>query len=341
MTPVGPKPRRATARAANRFETVRRESDVDSIDGTAVQAATRALVLGGGGPVGRAWESGLAAGLLLQRIDLGGADLIIGTSAGAIVGAEIALGLSLDALGPVADSPVGPAPSQISQVGLQRMTAATARAATSPQPELELQGLGQMALARQDLQRRGVLVPDHLRPCHWQAVGANFLATSVSTRTGRFQVWTAASGVPLERAVAASSALPNVWPPITIGQDRYMDGGMRSMLNADLAAGYSRVVVVSCFALGEADTANAPAAPPDRSPRGEIESLRAGGSVVEVVTPGTAFLALTGNGTRMLDNSLVPEAYEVGRRQALDDGPRIGATGIMGGGPSRGAVGGA
>ena len=108
-----------------------------------------------------------------------------------------------------------------------------------------------------------------------------------------------------------------------------MDGGMRSTLNADLAAGYSRVVVVSCFALGEPGTANAPAEPRDRSLRGEIESLRAGGSAVEVVSPGPAFLALTGNGTRMLDNSLVPQAYEAGQRQALDDGGRIRANWLI------------
>jgi NTE family protein len=108
-----------------------------------------------------------------------------------------------------------------------------------------------------------------------------------------------------------------------------MQAGVRSVLNADLAAGYSRVLVVSCFALGELRAANAPAGPPNRSLRGEIESLRAGGSTVEVVTPGTAFLALTGNGTRMLDNSLVPEAYELGKRQALDDGPRMRAAWVI------------
>jgi NTE family protein len=294
-----------------------------SIGGTAAQAATRALVLGGGGPVGRAWEAGLAAGLLLQGMDLADADVIIGTSAGAIVGAEIALGLELDALGPVTDSPVGPAPAQISPAGLQRMMAATARAAASPQPELALKEVGQMALAAVTCSEEESLSRITFSPVIGRRWAPNLWVTSVSTRTGRFQVWTAASGVPLERAVAASSALPNVWPPITIGQDRYMDGGVRSMLNADLAAGYGRVVVVSCFALGEPGAANAPAVPPNRALWGEIESLRAEGSAVEVVTPGTAFLALTGNGTRMLDNSLVPEAYEAGQRQALDDGPRI------------------
>ena len=300
-----------------------------SIGGPTGKSATRALVLGGGGPVGRAWEAGLAAGLHTQGMDLGGADLIVGTSAGAIVGAELALGLALDALGPVADSPAGPAPSQISPADMQRMMAATARATASPQPELEWQGVGQMALAAVTCSEEESLSRVTFAPITGRKWARNFRATSIGTSTGRFQVWTAASGVPLERAVAASSALPNVWPPITIGQDRYMDGGIRSMLNADLAAGYSRVVVVSCFALGELGVANAPAVPPNRSLISEIDLLRAGGSAVEVVTPGTAFLGLTGNGTRMLDNSLVPEAYEVGKRQALDDGPRIRAAWLI------------
>src|SRR5277367_1187548 len=167
-----------------------------SIGGTAVQAPTRALVLGGGGPVGRAWEAGLAAGLLLQGMDLAGADVIIGTSAGAIVGAEIALGLGLDALGPVTDSPAGPALAQISPAGLQRMMAATARAAASAQPELELKGVGQMALAAVTCSEEESLSRITFAPVSGRLRAGNFWATSVGTRTGRFQVWTAASGIP-------------------------------------------------------------------------------------------------------------------------------------------------
>jgi NTE family protein len=300
-----------------------------STDGITAKPVRRALVLGGGGPVGRAWEAGLAAGLQAQGVDLGGADLIIGTSAGAIVGAEIALGLGLDALGPAADSPVDPAPGRISPGDMQRMMAATARAATSGQPELEWRDVGQMALAAVTCTEEESLSRVTFAPIKGRQWAPNFWATSVGASTGRFQVWTAASGVPLERAVAASSALPHVWPPITIGHDRYMDGGMRSMLNADLAAGYGRVVVVSCFVLGEPGAANGPGVPPNRALTEEIESLRAGGSTVAVVTPSTAFLALTGNGTRMLDNSLVPEAYQVGKRQAVDDGPRIRAAWLI------------
>ena len=52
--------------------------------------ADSAVVLGPGGPVGTAWLAGLAAGLRHEGVDLGAADLIVGTSAGAIVGAILA-----------------------------------------------------------------------------------------------------------------------------------------------------------------------------------------------------------------------------------------------------------
>ena len=61
---------------------------------------SRAVVLGAGGPVGRAWRSGLVAGLIEREIDLGVALLIIGTSAGAVVGAQLALKQAFGATAP-------------------------------------------------------------------------------------------------------------------------------------------------------------------------------------------------------------------------------------------------
>ena len=49
-------------------------------------APTRALVLGGGGAVGVGWQTGLLMGLLEAGVDLAGAEAIVGTSAGALVG---------------------------------------------------------------------------------------------------------------------------------------------------------------------------------------------------------------------------------------------------------------
>ena len=59
---------------------------------------SRALVLGGGGPVGIAWESGLIAGLAEAGIDLTAADFFLGTSAGSVVGAQLAMGRPAAAL---------------------------------------------------------------------------------------------------------------------------------------------------------------------------------------------------------------------------------------------------
>ena len=61
------------------------------------------------------------------------------------------------------------------------------------------------------------------------------MITAVDAVTGEFTVFTADSGVDLVDAVAASCAVPGVWPPVTIGDRRFVDGGVRSPVNADLA----------------------------------------------------------------------------------------------------------
>jgi len=71
-----------------------------------------------------------------------------------------------------------------------------------------------------------------------------FLNLAVNARDGTPAVFDRASGVPLVDAVAASCAVPGVWPPVTIGADRYIDGGARSYTNADFAAGCDPVLVV-------------------------------------------------------------------------------------------------
>jgi NTE family protein len=71
--------------------------------------------------------------------------------------------------------------------------------------------------------------------------------TAIEAATGEFVVFDRASGVPLVMAVAASCAVPGVWPPVTIDGVKYIDGGLRSTTNADLAEGYERVLVVAPF----------------------------------------------------------------------------------------------
>ena len=69
--------------------------------------------------------------------------------------------------------------------------------------------------------------------------------TAVDTETGETRIFDRLSGTSLVDAVAASCAVPGVWPPVTIDGRRYMDGGVRSSDNADLAKGYARIVILS------------------------------------------------------------------------------------------------
>ena len=73
------------------------------------------------------------------------------------------------------------------------------------------------------------------------------LITAVDVLTGEPVVFDRHSGVDLVDAVAASTANGFGVPPYSIGDSRYIDGGYRRNENADLAAGYGRVLVLSPF----------------------------------------------------------------------------------------------
>ncbi|WP_454885387.1 patatin-like phospholipase family protein [Sphingomonas oryzagri] len=191
---------------------------------------------------------------------------------------------------------------------------AMARIAQSPTPDVERRAIGQFALnAPTPSEELSVQRVGFLAGKDWPA---NFQATAVDTATGKAVVWSEVSAVPLERAVASSCALPGVWPPVTIDSGRYMDGGVRSMLNADLASGYAAVLVVSCFPLSSPPDAqgNAPDAR-SAGPRAEIDSLRATGAAIDLLSPNEAFLELTQYGAKMLDGSLAPAAFRIGLEQ--------------------------
>jgi NTE family protein len=195
-----------------------------------------------------------------------------------------------------------------------------ARASQSSTPETDRREIGRLALdaatvsEEQSIQRVGALAKRD-----WPA---NFRATAVNVRTGEGVVWDRSAGVPLERAVASSCAIPGVWPPITIKGERYMDGGVWSMLNADLALGHTAVIVVSCFALVlPGGAANPYKKMLNARLEAEIASLRSTGACVNVMTPGAEFLDLTQGGIRMLDAGLSPEAYKIGARQAIQEAP--------------------
>lgn len=258
---------------------------------------TRALVLSGGGPVGIAWESGLIAGFAQGGVDLGQADHILGTSAGAVVGARLASGceaarLADALLAPAATRPEreDPAPST---ANLARMVELMTEAQSGTRHPAEVRReLGALALSsatvgEADFVQRIAAALGEAPKAGWPA--RDFACTAADAEDGGFQIWNAAAGVDLLPAVASSCAVPGLFPPVSLQGRRYMDGGARSASNADLAAGFDVVVVVSV---------QPPGAPPWMAKRldEEVESLKAGETTVVVVTPDDEAGAAFGGG---------------------------------------------
>jgi NTE family protein len=139
----------------------------------------------------------------------------------------------------------------------------------------------------------------------------NFACTAVDAETGGFQLWTREAGVGLARAVASSCSVPGIYPPITLKGRRYIDGGMRSSTNAELATGHARVVVV---AIRVAGALAGPAAEAIRAKLDqEIETLRHGGAEVALVTPDEASQAAFG--PNLMDFRRRPDAATAGLAQ--------------------------
>ena len=281
---------------------------------------SRALVLSGGGPVGIGWEAGFVAGLTAQGVDVAEADSIVGTSAGSVVGAQIGRGRDMsevtermrrNAASP-ATRPVGASAEQ-----MQALMQAFLELFTSTEPvEIRRAKVGAFALAAETTDEDAFLANfGHLVDADWPP---RFACTAVDALTGEFVVWDEASAVPLGRAVASSCAVPGIFPPITINGRRYIDGGMRSGTNADLAKGHDRVLVLS---LMNPATMVGPLAALAAGFDEEIATLRGAGGEVEVVFPDAD--AAAAMGVNLMDASMVVPASEAGERQGKAAADRL------------------
>ncbi len=264
---------------------------------------SRALVLGGGGPVGVGWQAGLLAGLLEAGMTLRHADVVVGTSAGSVVGAQLTSGRGL------ADvvAPIGTAPPW-----------ATSMPDGASRDLAELLASGNADSVTED---EFVARFDFLGGVEWPE---NFRCTAFGATSGRFAEWDRASGVELHRAVASSCSVPGLSPPVTIGTERYIDGGARDMLNADLAVGHDRVVALSCVVL-EPPAGLVPDLLAARLPdvRARIDELSSTGSAVEVVEPSDEVRELSGWGALLMDFARTAAAFDAGFRQSKDEVQRL------------------
>lgn len=287
----------------------------------------RALVLGGGGPVGIAWEAGLLAGLADGGVDVSRADLVLGTSAGSFVGALIAGGRD-------------PASLAQAQIDLGRAEAAAPRKeGGAPPPNLDrllrffaeapmdrdpppefLAGIGAYAREAKTMDEASFLKTfGSLATGEWPWPAA-FACTAVDAENGAFRVWTKDDAVPLAKAVASSCSVPGIFPPIAIADRQWIDGGMRSSTSADKAAGHKRVLIVAVIAGS------------DRDPRIQLlgkrmererAAIAAAGGTSEMIAPDDGARAVFGN--NLMHAARRDRIAEAGLAQGKREAARIAA----------------
>jgi NTE family protein len=282
--------------------------------------AKRALVLGSGGPVGIVWETGLLAGLAEAGVDLSEADLIVGTSAGSIVGALIAMGKAPGELaasilsesealsGPLSHLSMLPDPDFTNFIDKM------AEAVSGKRPAREVRvEIGKWALRTETItEEMFIAILGHifseLLDDRWP--DRDFACTAVDALNGDFVVWNKEAGASIKRAIASSCSVPGVLPPITINGRRYMDGGTHSATNADLAKGYDTAVVVAV-----SGTAGDPemAAQFRRQLDSELILLRGSGTRVELLVPNAS--SVRALGPNLMDPRNVAAAAEAGLAQ--------------------------
>ena len=267
----------------------------------------KALVLGGGGITGIAWEIGILAGLAEQGIDLTDADVVIGTSAGSVVGVDVRSGASMAELYEIQTRPPG-ASEVFARIGLPVLLQYVRAMLLTRKPAVARARIGAMALrARTESEEvRRQVIESRLPTFEWPA--GKLKVTAVDAVTGSFAIFDSASGVGLVDAVGASCAVPGIWPPVTIDGRRYIDGGMRSAANADLAAGCERIVVIAPLVQGVGNL---------ESLASQVRRLGELGARVAVIKPDKAAVAVIGR--NVLDPARRPEAARAGFRQAASE----------------------
>jgi NTE family protein len=288
------------------------------VEGPVGGGGERALVLGGGGSAGNAWLIGVIAGLCDAGLDVTAADLIIGTSAGSTAAAQITGATPSELLAAVlAAAPqqrtgsVGPGGGRPSRGPAADLMERTSRIIGASEDAADMRRRLGAAALDMDAASDG---SGHTR---WRATVAArlpgqrwpervVLVVAVDAHTGEPVVFDRHSGVDLVDAVAASCANGFAYG---IGDSRFIDGGYRrSSENADLAAGYRRVLVLS------------PLGGRSRAPldwgmhlAAQVDELRAGGSRVETVFPDSR--SREAFGSDLMDVSRRPPAARAGYDQ--------------------------
>ncbi len=263
---------------------------------------TTAVVLAGGGLTGIAWEIGVLLGLREQGLDIiCDADLIVGTSAGSVVGTQLSQGNDLADLFARQQQPDD---NEISpRIDVEVMTQVYSHMRRGgTHTDAQRQEIGKIALNNSfiDWPTRRAVIEGRVKTDEWPE--RNLIVTTIDAQSGEFRTWSKEDGVGLIEAVASSCAVAGIWPCVPIKGHMYYDGGFRNAANASLAMGYDNVWVLAPLS-GDASPAV----------EAEVEELRAAGSNVQYIT--TDDTAKEAMGLNSLDPRIRGAAAEQGLRQ--------------------------
>ncbi len=285
---------------------------------------TRALVLSGGGLTGVAWLTGLLARLEAEGVRVGDAELVLGTSAGSVVGAQLVAGRDLQAQYRFLTDPrkplrralirvfglmPKPAPEAIEQLRERWLTA-------PPSNEQTRRETGRLAARAKTMPQRVWvgLIGGYLRMRRWP--GAALSVAVVDVDNGRERLLRGGDRVTIARAVAASTAVPGVFPPVDIDGRRYMDGGSRSTTNADLAIDHDVILLLVDYQATEG------VGPTSRAAiDAELEILAAAGrTVVEIGLDEASRAAI---GEAVFDPARLRVSAQAGWNQGAEELERV------------------
>ena len=296
-----------------------------------------ALVLGGGGAAGQAWQIGVIAGLAEAGLDLtAAADLVVGTSSGSTTAAWVRSGIpAADLLSSVLSEPVRPVglsrelpPSLPMATVFERMRAigAAATSAADLRRAMGAFGLESDSILGPGAGQRRAMVAARLPRHEWP--DRPMIVVAVDAHTGELAGFDRDSGVDLVDAVTASTALPGMAPTHSINGTRYINGGVRSGENADLASGMRTSWCSRRSADGARHHRNEgqfeglrrdPEWGTDLA--SEVEALRKQGSRVEVITPDADSRAAMG--TNQMDPATRIPAARAGFAQRKLEATRV------------------
>ena len=319
--------------------------------------AARALVLGGGGLVGMGYHAGALKALEEWGVDLAGSDVIVGTSAGSVMGSYVATGWTG---GDFYDYAHGRHPASERDEAEQKHQVRTIftpmwhsraervrRGIGSTFAVVSSRGYwGRIAGGRvpAGLLRKafpaGLYSTEETRfrlhtdlPERWPRTGVYICAADLYSGE---RVAFGAPGAPpatFPEAVRASTSIPGVFPPVRIGDRHYVDGGVVSATSLDLAVAAGCKTILCVAPLGYRKEGARPAFAPDprlwssmlvrslfaRTLRREVLAARAAGVDVLVLRPWLTDLRVHGtNSMRYFDRAALASSARDGTLRLLE-----------------------